>query len=542
MAYLPIRLEALSPPLEGRTWESYTALRIGRMEDSEVHLDDPSISRRHAEIEATPDGWVVRDLGSTNGTFLNGVRVGRADRRLKPRDVLQVGNLVLAVIQAPDFRETRIKTSGSYVRVEATAQVSWEQALIGLTDLSSQRLQPGDHLLSLLRAGQMLCRVESLEELLRSILDDAVAVLDAQHGCVILAHALTGALHLRAIRTAKGRPAAAAQACYSRTLSQRAFETGESLLCQDLARAEFTSAASVQAGTMSSIICALLRSPRKRLGVLHLDRGPFQPPFTPADLHLADALAASVSAAIETIQLIERERLLREEQRERFIQTVTALAQAVELRDEYTGHHTQRVTDYSLLLAQELRLTSEELNYLRIGTPLHDIGKIGIDDVILRKPGKLTAEEFDRMRFHTIKGAAMLEAVPDLAPIIPIVRSHHEHWNGRGYPDGLAEDRIPRLARVVAVADAFDAMTSTRPYRPSLSLDHAFAELERGQGTQFDPTCVRAFLHLRPRIEELLQKHRADIDTRQHQELLGPAALPTPQQTAEIVQQRARAG
>jgi HD-GYP domain-containing protein (c-di-GMP phosphodiesterase class II) len=161
-------------------------------------------------------------------------------------------------------------------------------------------------------------------------------------------------------------------------------------------------------------------------------------------------------------------------------QTVTSLFRAVEVRDQYTGGHTRRVTDYAVLLAEELKLSATERYQIQIGTPLHDIGKIGIDDAILRKPGKLTPEEFEMMKTHTVKGAAILQAMDNLRLIIPIVRHHHERWDGTdgtGYPDGLARDGIPLTARIVAVADAFDAMTSDRPYRSALRTDHAFREL-----------------------------------------------------------------
>src|SRR5262249_39250942 len=151
--------------------------------------------------------------------------------------------------------------------------------------------------------------------------------------------------------------------------------------------------------------------------VLHLDRGPLQEPFTQDDFYLADAIAASVSVGIECAQLVE-------EQRGLFLQTVTALARSVEMRDLHTGNHTQRVAAYAMLLAQELRLSQQECNQIQIGTPLHDIGKIAIDDSILRKPGRLTAEEFEFMKSHTLKGAAMLQAIPGLAPMIPIIRNH----------------------------------------------------------------------------------------------------------------------
>ena len=138
-------------------------------------------------------------------------------------------------------------------------------------------------------------------------------------------------------------------------------------------------AKSIAEGTMASVLCVLLRTPRKRLGVLHLDRSPWQKPFTMDDLHLADALAANVSAGIECAQLLRK-------QRDLFLDTITILAQAVELRDEYTGGHTLRVSTYSLLLAEHLNMSPQDVELIRIGTPLHDIGKIGIDDAILRKP------------------------------------------------------------------------------------------------------------------------------------------------------------
>jgi HD-GYP domain-containing protein (c-di-GMP phosphodiesterase class II) len=188
---------------------------------------------------------------------------------------------------------------------------------------------------------------------------------------------------------------------------------------------------------------------------------------------------------------------------------VTALALAVEIRDSYTANHTQRVTDYSLLLAREMGLSPAEYQQILVGTPLHDIGKIGIEDAILRKPGKLTAEEFEAMKLHTLKGAAILEAIPALRPVLPIVRNHHERWDGRGYPDGLAQEQINRVARIVAVADAFDAMTSDRPYRPAMPLEKAFDELRKNAGTHFDPVCVRTFLALRAEIERIMSRNGA---------------------------------
>src|SRR6266851_4558535 len=192
-------------------------------------------------------------------------------------------------------------------------------------------------------------------------------------------------------------------------------------------------------------------------------------------------------------------------QEDLFLSTITTLAQAIELRDQYTGAHSARVTHYSLLLAQKLSLPQRELELLRIGTPLHDLGKIAIADSILRNPDRLTPEEYKIMQTHTIKGDAIISMIPDLHEIRPIVRSHHERWDGRGYPDGLAGDQIPLLARIVAVANAFDAMTSNAPYHPDRKgrpPEVAFAEVGRQADHQFDAVCADAFLDTQEQIME----------------------------------------
>jgi HD-GYP domain-containing protein (c-di-GMP phosphodiesterase class II) len=184
--------------------------------------------------------------------------------------------------------------------------------------------------------------------------------------------------------------------------------------------------------------------------------------------------------------------------------TTEKLAQAVGLRDGYTGEHSRRVTHFAILLGQRLRLSAEDMELIRIGTPLYDLGKVGIPDAILRKPGKLTPEEFEVMKTHTTRGAEIIEKVPDLAGVVPIVRSHHERWDGGGYPDGLQGEDIPRLARVVAVANAFDAMAFDTPYRRGRPVEAAFTEIARHHGQQFDPEVVTAFLQIHDRVIEAM--------------------------------------
>jgi putative nucleotidyltransferase with HDIG domain len=498
-----IRLRGMNGALKGRTWESSELLRVGRLDQLEIVLDDSSVSRYHAEVRATDRGWRVRDLGSTNGTRLNGVRLTSGQWPIKVKDLLQFGEVSVVVETIQDGSEPDSGVSDS-MRVEGTSRATWDQAVQGLAFDSCNVPRAGDQLKALLRAGHHLVHLESEQDLLESILEDAVSVLDAQRGAIVLAEPPDNRLQLKAITTGQvdpqrsgmfGRPpAATGRFQFSQSLAMRCFSRGESILCQRIEEdPELAMARSIAEGSMASVLCVLLRTPRRQLGVLHLDRSPWQKPFTMEDLRLADALAANVSMGIECATLLRK-------QRELFLETITILAQAVEMRDEYTGGHTYRVTTYSVMLAEHMKMSSSDIDLIRIGTPLHDIGKIGIDDAILRKPEKLTNEEFEIMKTHTIKGAEILETIGDLKSVIPIVRNHHERWDGRGYPDGLAGEAIHPLARVVALADAFDAMTSDRPYRMGLPAAVAFAEIEKMAGKQFDPVLAAGFLAIQDRI------------------------------------------
>jgi putative nucleotidyltransferase with HDIG domain len=498
-----IRLRGVNAAFKDREWQSGELLRIGRLEALEVVLDDSSVSRYHAEIRVTDRGWRVRDLGSTNGTRLNGVRLGNGQWPLRIRDLLQFGEIAMIVEGIDEDDGDDGLNTTEEMRVEGTTRASWEDSIQSIAFDSTSAPRAGEQLVALLRAGHLLGHIEKEEELLQSILEVAVQVLDAQRGAIVLAEGADAKLKLKAVVTGRNEPRAMASGrnepagrfYFSQSLATRSFRRGESVLCQRADEdSELAMAKSIAEGSMASVLCVLLHTPRKKLGVLHLDRSPWQKAFTMEDLRLADGLAANVSAGIESAQLLKK-------QRDLFMDTVMILAQAVEMRDEYTGGHTFRVTTYSNMLAKELKMSAHDAELIRLGTPLHDIGKIGIDDAILRKPDRLTPEEFEQMKTHTVKGAEIVNTVPDLRPIIPIVRSHHERWDGLGYPDGLAGEAIPALARVVALADAFDAMTSDRSYRKGMPAAVAFAEIEKNLGKQFDPKFAQAFLAIRDQIQ-----------------------------------------
>lgn len=209
--------------------------------------------------------------------------------------------------------------------------------------------------------------------------------------------------------------------------------------------------------------------------------------FTEQDRNLLVSLAHQVGPAIENSRMYEM-------MRDTFYGVSLALAEALEKRDYYTGGHTNRVSNYCMAIAGELDLGEKEMETLWLSSILHDVGKIGVVDDVLHKPGRLDDKEFEIMSMHAQYGSEILSHIKGLRDIVPGVRNHHEQYNGLGYPDGLKADEIPLIARIISVADAFDAMTSDRPYRRALSRKEAFAELQGNMGKQFDPLVVEAFV------------------------------------------------
>ena len=191
-------------------------------------------------------------------------------------------------------------------------------------------------------------------------------------------------------------------------------------------------------------------------------------------------------------EYIERLKEAAEENRELFVGSIRMLAAAIDEKDPYTRGHSGRVAKYSTLIAQELGLSSADLDTLKISALLHDVGKIGVEDRVLKKPGALTPEEFGLMKQHTIKGANIMRPVSQLKEMLPGIELHHEHMDGRGYPYGLQGPQIPLMARIIAVADTLDAMTTNRPYQSAMEIDYALEKIKALAGPKFDAVVVNA--------------------------------------------------
>jgi putative nucleotidyltransferase with HDIG domain len=263
--------------------------------------------------------------------------------------------------------------------------------------------------------------------------------------------------------------------------AREVLEVGDALLDERL-----HDSVSVARAGVRSAICVPLLGRTGPIGALYADKVWYAGRFTPEQIQYATAFAAHAAAALETAQLYDdRER--------HFRATLESFARAIDARDRYTAGHSERVTAYTLALARARGMPPGELEVLRRAGMLHDIGKVGVPDHVLRKSGPLDAEERALMEAHVTIGYDMLQPLPFLQAALPGIRGHHERWDGDGYPDRLAGLDIHVHARLMGVADAYDAMTSARTYREALGLDEAARRLRAGAGRQFDPDAIALF-------------------------------------------------
>ena len=240
---------------------------------------------------------------------------------------------------------------------------------------------------------------------------------------------------------------------------------------------------------LRSVMAIPLCAKDKFLGVLMLARKLGHDPLSNLDLQIINALSMQTSIFIENVKLYEN-------LRNNYLSTVRAFAQAVEAKDKYTHGHSENVMKYTVALGKHMGINGQELEHIKYAGLLHDIGKIGISEAILNKPGKLTDEEYGQIKKHPELGARIISNIPFLSQLVVLVQHHHEFYNGKGYPFGLSGDEIPLGSRLLSVSDTYEAMTSDRPYRKAMSQEKALKILREERGAQFDPVVVDAFLEV----------------------------------------------
>ncbi len=324
------------------------------------------------------------------------------------------------------------------------------------------------------------------DEILEIIIDRATSMLESEIGSILLLDDSRKELVIRASRGLNDKIVLNTHVPIGEGVSGWVAQTGLPLLITDISKHSRFARKDGKYYT-NSLISVPLEIGGKIIGVMNINNKKTKSPFVKDDLELLKTLAAQASVAVEISELFN-------DLHNSYLHAVEALTAAIDAKDHYTCHHSKQVTEFAVSIAREMHLSDEEIETIREACQLHDLGKIGVRDEILTKPGKLTEQEWKEMQTHPLKGVEILKPLGFLKEVIDLVKEHHERFDGQGYPLGLGREHIKLGARIIAVADAFSAMISKRPYRKIMSAKKAMQELRQQSDHQFDPQVVQAFL------------------------------------------------
>lgn len=466
------------------------AITLGRGESCGVRLMHSKVSRTHCRIVYENGFYSVEDLDSKNGTWVNNRRIHKAI--LFHHDRISVGGaefrFVLDDGLEEDSTNVELDTNGApnfgteiRERVDDNTPSSLFMDMPAAPEESPAHDQLERDLSAVCKVINSVNAEHHLDRLLSTIMDSVMDVSDADRGYLIAAKNLNGVLMPLVSRNKEGIPTFARNT-FSRSIVSECYESGYAILRSD-PTSQYDASDSMVVQQIQSIMCVPMHDEQGQVGVIYVDNVVGSRQFTKRDLKILTAIANQAGIAIRRAQLARQvESLFRDSMR-----TVISL---VEVKDEYTYGHSERVTAVALRIAELLEDEQPDLRALEIAGLLHDVGKLSVRLDLLQKPDSLTDSEYAAVKQHPVAGAAILNNVDNAEHIARAVRHHHEWWDGSGYPDKLAGEEIPLLARILAIADAFDSMASERPYKAALAEDEILAELRRGAGTQFDPGLV----------------------------------------------------
>jgi putative nucleotidyltransferase with HDIG domain len=479
-------------PVQGQSFilsrETYV---VGRGEDSSPCILDKAVSKRHCLLELEGEELFVTDLGSTNGTFLDGKKIlPQGKYRIEPGSVMfaapyeeedgaadddldaQTERLLSPVPSRPERTTERVDTKEMAKKTRRQ-----KEPTLSFKAKSSRTLS----------AIYDLLNAVGTEQDRRRLLDETLALAMQSSG------ADRGFIFLLDEKGAVGPEPAAEKPEGSRegvsgTIMKSVVKEGSAVYVEDMhAHPELAPPPEGGGGAgVSTVTVAPIKSGDRLLGLVYLDSSAPGKRFMEEDAEILAAVGIQLGTMLENIRLSGHGR-------EFFIGVIRTLVNMIEAKDKYTHGHSERVTRLSLAVGKELALDEKAAETLRVAGLLHDIGKVGVPEAILNKPGSLTDEEFALIKKHPEAGADFIKHLEGFEEIIAGIRHHHERYDGRGYPDGLAGEKIPLLARIIAVADSFDAMTSDRAYRKALSVEAALGEVVKNKGSQFDPAAADAF-------------------------------------------------
>jgi len=452
---------------------------LGRDASCEIVLSHPSISRRHAVVGFREGAYTVDDL-STNGLFVNGAQV--KSHRLHEGDLLVLG----ADAEHP------IRFSGEDSRLEMTmTRFQYDYSTGALADVKNLR--------KLIEVNKAITTSLQMHEVFELLLEGILEIASGARAMILLRQD-DGSMETVYEKNLERSGSSFAGKGISGSVVQRVVQSGQPLLINDVAdNPDFEAQASIQALDLRSIVAIPLnysQAYRQQaghqdplMGVIYVDSRSARRRFKQEDLDLM--LAFSTQGAIS----LENAKLHRDLQ-ESYLEVVTSLAEAVEVKDRYTRGHSELVSRYGVAIAERLGMSALEIEEVHRGGMLHDVGKIGIDEAILNKNGRLTDEEFTEIKRHPVYGADIVAPIAFLRDVRNIVLQHHEKMDGSGYPHGLGGEQICIGARIIAVCDVFEGVTSNRPYRKPMKSEQVIALLEEEAGDKLDPDIVKIFLEI----------------------------------------------
>jgi HD-GYP domain-containing protein (c-di-GMP phosphodiesterase class II) len=454
-------------------------LSVGRLPTCQVVLNDPKVSRSHARLQFVAGSWMVQDAGSQAGTVVNGRRLGREESvGLVDGDQIEFGPVKLEVSVAGQQGATLM----------AGAEASNE----AFEPLAAARSQDfgHEHLALLLDLSEKI-HVDASEHAMRRRLVEAIeqATRFANVAFVRRSNSIDGVEVIESIGEIADR---SGQPRMSRTMLRNARD-GMVLVTDKGGSGDQAIVASLERASVNQAFCIPVGKSGCH-GFLYADNGSSR-----GDSGERQRLkeAARVANALVERAASEFDRIEHQRQSERlWRETLHAMVDTVEKRDPCTGGHSRRVAEFARLVGRAAGLDESTCSLIYESGRVHDIGKVAIDDAVLRKEGKLTDEEFAKIKEHPQKGHEILSKISAMHDLLPGVIEHHEKWDGSGYPRKLKGDAISRMARVMAVADVFDAITCRRPYRTGFPFDVARGKIAEGAGTHFDPEMVKAFLSI----------------------------------------------
>lgn len=482
----------INGPEAGRKLIINRELSIGRGSDNNLCIPDNSVSRHHTLIRHEDGKTVIHDLGAANGVVVNGQRVDKF--RLRSGDEVHLGKTVLRFEEVRSEVDVNGAAGGVIVESDSSPTIITASSFQDISNAflnASEVIRDTDELINarsrlaaVYKSNQIISSERNLKKLLERIVDQVLSLIPAHNGAILLKDDRTGRLSTEYAKSTSEK----SDIVISSTIVERSVENAEAIITSDASGdTRFGAAESIILQNINSAMCAPLMYLDEVLGAIYVDARGLINAFKKEDLELLVALSGPAAIAIKNVSYVN--------QLDQFYRdTLVVLANAVELRDHYTAGHIWRVTNFAVEMARELGWDDERVKLVEMGGVLHDIGKISVDNAILSKAGMLTSEEYEKVKLHPERGAWLMGDSFFLKPLIPYCLYHHEHYDGTGYPFGLDGHDIPLEGRLIAVADAFDALTSNRPYHEALPIDEAVEKIVVSKGTHFDPECVDALV------------------------------------------------